>query len=368
MIPVLFFSSYATLKRGGQRSTWFILRDLDRKLFGPVLACPEKGELTEKCAETGIPVETLNAAPFRPWSILEFIDSLRKLARIIDAYQVRIVHSDDLRVAALAALLRPARRLKVVWHARVYWKKPLQKIAAHFLADRIICVSEAVQRSFPIRTKTVVVHNGVDTDEFDPGKITETVTWLEKDATIIGYIGKLAKQKGVRVLIDSFPDVLKAHPSARLLLVGSGKPEYERYLMKLSGDLGVSDKVIFRGEETDTRAILSRIDVFTLPSFTEGLSRSVLEAMSMARPLVVSDIPGNSEIVTHGTTGLLAKTGDSRDLARKLIELLNDPKTAARLGENARRRVGTDFNLRSTISGVESVFSGLMSKREETQP
>lgn len=363
-VPVLIFSDYATLKRGGQRSTWFILRDIDRKLYRPVLACPDKGELTDKCAAAGIPVETLLALPLRPWRLLELIDSLRRLAGIIDKHRIRIVHSEELRIVAIAALLKLTRSIKVVWHVRILFRKPLQKTAAHFLADRIICVSEAVRRSFPIKRKTLVVHNGVDTDEFDPAKRTDTVARIDKDAAIIGYIGSLVGHKGVDVLIRSLPDLLTAHPAARLLLVGSGKPEYERYLKMLSDDLRVRDSVIFWGEETDTLPLLSRINVFALPSFSEGLSRSALEAMAMEKPVVLSDIPQNAELVSHGTTGLLAKAGDPLDFSRKCIEFLNDPKAAALMGKNARLRVTRNFSLRSTISGVESVFNDLIARQE----
>jgi glycosyltransferase involved in cell wall biosynthesis len=366
MKTILFFSSFASLISGGQKSLWYILRDIDKNKYRPVLACQEEGDLTDKARGLGIPVEIIKLPHLTPSSVFSVLNSVRRFREIIDNYDVDILHSDDLLPVVLVALFRLTRGLKTIWHVRVSWITPLQKRISLLAADRLICVSNAVAARFPHSSKIRVVHNGIDPDIYSPRPSRLLAEKLGKDATVIGFAASLVKQKGPDILIRAIPAVLSKHPATQVLMVGNGPESSVADLKRLVNDLDIEKNIIFWGEEKDNMLeLINSMDIFVLPTYAEGLSRSILEAMAMAKPVIASDIPSNIELITPLKTGMTARTGDPEDFAEKIIQLLDDRAMARRLGENARAHVTAHFNLCSTMQNIYAVYDSLNIKNEE---
>jgi glycosyltransferase involved in cell wall biosynthesis len=356
-VPVLFFSNYASLTRGGLKSIWYILRDIDRMRYRPVLACQEEGQLTELARAAGIPVEIVPLPRLRLCALPAIFACLRQFRGMLDRHRIRVVHSEELVVIALMSVLKPFHRVRLIWHVRVNWDYPLQKRIGLLLADRIICVSRAVARRFPASRRVSVAQNGVDAAECVPGPSAIVSERFNGGDTVIGCFATVAAHKGQHVLIRAAARLAGTYPGLKFLLAGDGEPRYLEELRALAGELHVTQNIIFWGaEKDDVRGLLRRVDIFVLPSFVEGLSRSLLEAMAFARPVIASDIPENAEAVTTGENGLLFKAGDADDLAAKIAELMADRPRAQRLGENARARVLRDFSLESTMRNIYAVY------------
>jgi glycosyltransferase involved in cell wall biosynthesis len=360
VLSLLYQSNYASLSRGGQKSLWYILRDLSRDRYNPVLVCQEEGELTERARDNGIPVEIIKLPRLRPWCLVSIIRCLDRWSVLIKKYDVNIIHTEELVSVVLLGILKPFVPIKIVWHVRVLQHAPFQKRVGLFFADRVVTVSDAVATTFPSSPHVVVAHNGIDLVEYTPGDYRVLSDHLGTDNFIIGYCGQLIDTKGVRVLIQAIPGVIKKYPNIQLLLIGTGNEKYVQSLMSLAIELKISDKIVFWGEEKlDMKNIMDRMDIFVFPSFTEGLSRSLLEAMALKKPIVASDIPSNAELVRHNTDGLLARTGDPDDLAAKIISLLDDPAVACQMGENARHRVAEKFTVQLTLAKICAVYDDL---------
>jgi glycosyltransferase involved in cell wall biosynthesis len=183
---------------------------------------------------------------------------------------------------------------------------------------------------------------------------------------VIGALAGLRAGKGLETLIEAAPRVLARHPGVKIAIVGDG-PELAA-LRARAGAFGVAEAVRFPGGSADPLAALRAMDLFAHPSWAEAFPYVVLEAMSLARPIVASDIGGVGEALIDGQSGLLVPPRDSDALARALIELLDDPARARRLGESAMGRVRSSFSRDAMIDGVSAVYDELVRSSPRQAP
>ena len=146
--------------------------------------------------------------------------------------------------------------------------------------------------------------------------------------------------------------------SGSLILVGPGVDRQR--LIELAGSLGITDRVQFTGAVDNPAEYLRAADVFVLPSLAEGMSNSLLEAMATALPCAVSGIGGNTDLIQDGTTGRLVSSVTSQAWTQTLLELLDHPAVAHRLGAAARRRIDEEFSLGTVVDRYISLYRQLI--------
>src|SRR5262249_33566826 len=149
--------------------------------------------------------------------------------------------------------------------------------------------------------------------------------------------------KGHRYLLDAMPTVLKCFPNCVLLLVGRG--DLEVSLKEQAKRLGIEERVRFLGMRQDVPRLLAVMDMFVLPSLSEGLSMALLEAMASGKSVVATRVGGNPELVDHGKTGLLVNSEEAEDLAGNLIKILNDRTMLHEFGRAGAERVRGHFGV-----------------------
>lgn len=160
---------------------------------------------------------------------------------------------------------------------------------------------------------------------------------LQPSHKVVGFAGRLAPQKRLKDVIWAFQLLHQVVDEVRLVLVGEGSQRDE--LAELAQSFGCRDKIVFAGHRTDAYSLMSAFDAFVLASEFEGMSNSLMEAMSLGIPCVVSDIAPNQELVTHEQTGLVFALGKSPDLTKSLVRLLQNPDVSRQLGEAGRQRI-----------------------------
>lgn len=182
-----------------------------------------------------------------------------------------------------------------------------------------------------LKTPHMAITNGLDTDYFKPGKPR-----ADDSGRNILYIGRLDGEKRVDLLIKAMPLLVKRLPTAKLSIVGSGL--LDDTLKALAEDLGVKDNVNFLGKVSEQKklALLQSSDVFAMASPSELQCIAGLEALSCGLPIVVADVAALIELVDGGKNGRLFHYPDQKDLADKLHDLLNDPKSRALCGKQGR--------------------------------
>lgn len=203
--------------------------------------------------------------------------------------------------------------------------------------------------------------NPVDTDEFAPVTDPERPALRRRfqipaEAPIIVYIGRLAPEKELDSLLRAFARTLEQVADARLVMVGDG-PE-RAALEECTRRLQLMDRVVFTGRQSleEVRCRLQCADVFALVSSNEGFSCSLVEAMSVGLPSVVSDIPANRQLIEDGVQGFCAPVRDEAALAAALATLLLDAPLRTAMGTAARRRVLDHYSMDKVLDEYESLF------------
>ncbi len=232
--------------------------------------------------------------------------------------------------------------------------------------DRIVFGCEAQLQTWTRKyrlsaERSSFIYNGVDVERFSPEISDASSRAFRADLSIpdgvvvVGGVGRLAPEKDFALLIRAVAALNDAGRDAYLLLVGEGaeKPA----LAAVAQQSGLSDKVVFAGVLSDVRPALSAMDMFVLPSrAVETFSNAALEAMSLERPVVLSNIGGASEMVENRESGFLFESGDCDALTRILSELYDSPSLRRRIGYAARERVIQRFRFESMLLGYKTLF------------
>ncbi|OGD11773.1 MAG: hypothetical protein A2Y86_06315 [Candidatus Aminicenantes bacterium RBG_13_62_12] len=166
---------------------------------------------------------------------------------------------------------------------------------------------------------------------------------LERPGFVIGTIARLHRQKGLSYLLRAIPEILRAHPGARVVIAGGGP--LRRRLEDEARRLGVGDAALFLGERTDAPALLGLFDVFVLSSLWEGLPYVLGEAAAAGIPILATDIEGTREVIRDGENGLLVPPADPAALALAVNLLLGDTALRRRLAASARKAIKEHFDL-----------------------
>jgi glycosyltransferase involved in cell wall biosynthesis len=235
-------------------------------------------------------------------------------------------------------------------------------------ARRIVFVSEHLRREMLAGTglraaRSVVVHNGVDCDHFQPARNDRLRRELGigADVLLVGAVGNVREAKGYNVLLDSAALLASSGPPVRIVIAGedTGQPALMEALLRRRAHLGLDEAVRFLGFKHDAAEFLNGLDIFVLPSLMEGFSLSTVEAMACSVPVVATRSGGPEEIVSDGDSGLLVAAGDAHALAAALARLRDDGALRRSLAVRARAHAVRDFSMGSMVRGYEAVYDAV---------
>jgi phosphatidylinositol alpha-1,6-mannosyltransferase len=291
----------------------------------------------------------------------------RRVVRVMRALDCdRVVFGASAPLGLLAPRLRRAgaRRMVALTHGHEVWwarvpgaRQLLRRIGDS--VDVMTYVSEwCRERIAPALSPDAAARMerlspGVDTERFYPGCGGAEVRrrlGIPEDAPVVVCTARMIKRKGQDTLVKAWPEVLRSHPDARLLLVGDGPNK--KAVERLARRRGVSDSVIFTGSVPwdEVPAYTDAGDVFAMPCRTrrgglevEGWGNVFIEAAACARPVVVGDSGGAREALLDGATGLLVDGTDVRAVGGAVADLLADPDRAEAMGRAGRARVERSF-------------------------
>jgi glycosyltransferase involved in cell wall biosynthesis len=254
--------------------------------------------------------------------------SCKALFDVIGRYRIDVVHSHNLSGLLYGLPGAKLRRVPLIHTNHGYEtseRSNRRLLAAERmispLIDRYVCVSERLMREVEEKLRiragrACVVHNGLAVSTAPRGADT-----AGDGAVTIGSVGSLLPIKNYRFLIRVFSEVSRRRGPCRLELIGDG-PERES-LMRLTDELGLGDAVVFRGRVRDPLNYVNRFDIFVLTSVSEGLSMAILEAMSLRKPCVVSNVGGNGEIIRHGVNGFLFESNNEDECVAALCDAID---------------------------------------------
>jgi L-malate glycosyltransferase len=209
--------------------------------------------------------------------------------------------------------------------------------------------------------RLVRMASGVDAAHFHPspstsGRTSKAEVGLLPHPRVV-FTGRLHPQKNLDTLLDAWPAVVR-RTGASLILVGEG-PDRAR-LEARAAALGVAAHIQFAGAVADPAPILRAADAFVLPSVAEGMSNSLLEAMSTALPCLASRIGGNIDLLDDGQTGLLLPADMAEAWSSALIGVLEDRCAASRLGGAAREKIEAEFALPVVVDRYMTLYGQML--------
>jgi glycosyltransferase involved in cell wall biosynthesis len=312
----------------------------------------------------------------RPWKLI--LAELKLLKTIIYVKPI-VVHSFLPLLTFMGSLAGRLARVPLViisqrslvkYQERHPILRPLDYIAdrlSHLVTVNSQAVwSEAVNGRHLSPGKVVLIHNGVNPLPFvaASGKSIEVRDELgiNHQAKVIITVANLIPYKGHADLLEALSEVMNQVPEAICLFVGEDRG-IQKELERQALTLGVRDRVIFMGLRNDIPNLMAASDVSVLPSYEEGFSNVILESMAAGLSVVTTRVGGNPDVVVDGVTGWLVPSQSPKELAIKIVDLLNNPKKARKWGEMGRKRVTEIFPIEKMVGGYSSLYQRALSKK-----
>lgn len=337
-----------TLANGGTENV--LLRTLPLiKANSVVVTMNRNGALNEEFVAKNIKV--VNVGADSKWDL----KSLWKLLKILnqikpDLIITHLFHADMIGRLwlQLVTKFRVIPYLQTTYNYKDYRLARMVERLTKFLVSKYLANSKAVAQFYYEKLgvkngKIEVIPNGIDLSLFNTGKqkSKKEELGIGKYKLVIVCVANLFPNKGHRYLVEAFAD-LKQYKDACLLLLGEGP---ERTVLENIIKVNDIKNIFLLGKRRDVKDILRMSDIFVLPTFFEGLSNAIMEAMACGLPVVTTKIRENEELVSDGLNGLLCKVADKTSLEEAMGKLIVDSKLRHEMGNKGRLIIENEFSL-----------------------
>jgi glycosyltransferase involved in cell wall biosynthesis len=350
---------------GAERWILALVKHFDHSSIHPIVSAIEDkdGVNPPLCIEAkrlGVPSVSFRA--FGKTSPL----AVKQLRAFIRDNRVQVLHTHGYKTDIMGLLAVQGTGCRIVSTPHGWTKKPDLKLRLYEIVDRIVFpffdavvpLSEDLYenlKSIPgLKRRLCLIRNGVDIDEVSSVAESdrEVENWRAAGDFVIGFVGRLTEGKAVDVLLRAIARL----PSHRLRLAIVGEGECRNKLETLSDQLGIGHRVAFFGFRQDRIRLMRGFDIFALPSRSEGIPRSVMEAMAAETPVLVSNCEGCLALVTDSVTGSVFKVDDVEHLAHKIELLKENTELRQRLARNARQVIKNRFSASRMSREYENLY------------
>lgn len=249
---------------------------------------------------------------------------------------------------------------------RIYNK--LDKIILRY-CNMIITVSKDIRNclidSGIDKSHIVVIQNAIyssyDQEELITRRLEKRRSLsIEQDAYVIGYLGRLSEEKGIRYLIEAGLKLKENVEAFKIMIIGDGPKRKE--LEDLAKLKGLENEIVFLGFQSDIEAWLSVLDIFVLPSLTEGTPMALLEAMSLGIPIVATAVGGVPNVIEHGVNGVLVDPCNVHEMSEKIRMLMMNPSLRSKFAAEAIKTIKAKFDIQQWCLKIENEYNSLLQR------
>lgn len=236
-----------------------------------------------------------------------------------------------------------------------------------FFASKIIVVSDTVGDELKLlkyfRKSIVICPNAVPLLVVNKVKIADdswSFSGIDRDhsKTTIGYVGRLSREKGVVFLLAAFVHDILKNSDVRLVVIGEG--DESTSLKQSAKEFGIADRVFFLGFQKNVEALLPCIDLFVLPSLTEGTPMALLEAMASGIPVIATNVGGVPSIIENGVNGILVNPQSPGEIAVAIDKIINDEIFKTKLSNNGLETIRKKFGVKRWCANMENIYDSLV--------
>lgn len=358
---------------GGESHLLSLVENLDKNRFEPIVLSFTPGPMVDQLQKMGIETHVIHTT--KPFNIFIW----KKVKQFIRDKKVDLVHAHGTRANSNVLWASKSLGIPVIYTVHGWSFHPDQKgfvrtlriKGEQYLVTRTalnISVSASNQQSgkdvIPA-FESVVVNNGIDQQKFNPANQYKNIRHefnIPENKLLLLFIARFTLHKQPLTLIKAFTKAVKENPALHLLMVGDGDQKEEA--VQLIEQAGISQHVTLEKFRQDVPHILASADVFILPSLWEGLPIGLLEAMSMGKAIIASNVDGTREIIEHGVNGWLVQTDNLIDnTANAILELSKNDEMRLTFQQNAKSTVAKRFNAATMTRHIEDLYSDVLKKR-----
>ncbi len=343
------------------------LKRIDREKYNPIVCTFSKnGTLIREFQDIGIPVKIVEKR-----NGIDYTLSMR-LATIFKKNKIDLIHTHNIAAwlyATIAKVIARVPHIVHTEHSNVPSDNKRLFIVEKYLArytDTIIADSERVAEHLIDRQgipseKVVIILNGIDIEKYqvriDISKKKEEIGLNQHDL-VIGIVARLVPVKNHMCLLKAFSLLRKRLENIKLVIVGDGelRGDLERYVR----DNELSKEVFFLGSRRDIPELLKIFDLFVLPSHSEGLSITLIEAMASGIPIVATDVGGNREVIGNNEAGILIPPDSVESLFKAMMVILTHRDRAEKMGRVGIQRARSLFSLSQMTRKYEQIYENLL--------
>ena len=374
MMKNILFIHQSSELYGSDKTLLLLLTHLDRFLFNPIVVLPNEGPLKSELEKINIkvviaPVLKLYRNMFSFKNMIQFYKDYKKAINILDTinkkYTIDVVYSNTLAVL-LGMIYARKLQIKHIWHVHeiIVHPKSIANIFPKLLtryADLVICNSYATQKNLTQRApnlvnKSIVIHNGIDTNETSISYKNKEDFGFSSSDVVITLVGRISRLKGHKWFLNTFIDYLDQLENINVLFVGSPVGGQEFYLKEVE-EIISSNKLEKRIKiipfTADLNAIWKNTDIAVMPSTeAESFGLVAAEAMLAQKPVIASNHGGLKEIVINNETGFLIEPNNEMELFNAILKLKSSPDLRIEMGESGRKRILSEFMLEKYIQKI----------------
>ena len=308
------------------------------------------------CSSDGFHVSALSKLEIRHYKIPDIEQKSPRtvfitasiIKKIIKQEKITIIHTHHRMAAFYISFLQLYKKCIFINTSHNTFKNKRYLTRFSYKHGHLVACGEMVKKNlvnyFELPPdKITIIHNAVK--PFNGNVIQDDlIKEMHKQGFfVVGNIGRLTKQKGMEYFINAMPDVIKKHKKIRFVIVGSG--EDEQKLNELVKKRMVNEYVTFLGYRNDIQNLMSQLDLIVLSSLWEGLPLTPIEAFSVGKTIVATDVDGTGEIVQDGVNGCLISPYKSELIAEKICFLIDNPSIKINYEKRAIERYKKEFLL-----------------------
>ncbi len=342
-----------------------IIDGSNKQNFEMSVLCIESplGPFAKDLMNDGITFYELNRQPGFDKAL---ISNIRKI--IIDN-KIDILHCHQYTPWVYGVIAAMFSRTKVIFteHGRFYpdsstWKRKLINPLLNLFTDRVTAISKATKHALTefenIPSRSIkVLYNGIAPMTFDDdkAKVLKASLGIPENHLVLGTVARFDPIKNHIMMLTAFAKVIKQHANCTLLIVGDG--EEREKIEQCIEQLSLKNNVILAGYEPKPAEHIALMDIFLLSSLSEGTSMTLLEAMSIKKPCVVTNAGGNPEIIHHEKNGLVTPNDDADAFANAINQLVSSPQLITQYGEQGEKLFNENFHQQAMNEKFASLYS-----------
>ena len=341
-----------------------LIESADHESFDMSILCIESplGPFADDLIAKGIAITALARTPGFDLKLI------KQIRAHVKQHNIDILHCHQYTPWVYGALAALGTDAKVIFteHGRFYpdstsWKRKLINPWLHKITAATTAISQATKEALTryehIPANDIqVIYNGIAPLLIDPQKVAQLRQELNisPNTLCLGTIARLDPIKNHPMMLRAFRQVLDNGIDAKLLIVGDG--EMRQTITELIAELKLEERVIMTGYQAKPHHYLALMDIYLLSSLSEGTSMTLLEAMSVGKPCLVTDAGGNPEIIEHMKNGLVTPNDNANAFATSITTLANDPQLAESMAKSSLERFEQKFSANSMTNHFQNLY------------